>query len=151
MSCRYVMFVAGTIGLAVFVSTSASAGDVPGMRCSEIGSFARQVAEHKAEGISIDEAIRRLRESFGSKHLDTEHELEKIVRAIYGVQIFSTASPEEVGTAYRTACEMGWQSPGILRDLALDGYGAVWCGRPLGTCWPGLELRDDTAQQLAGG
>jgi len=128
MSCRYVMFVAGTIGLAVFVSTSASAGDVPGMRCSEIGSFARQVAEHKAEGISIDEAIRRLRESFGSKHLDTEHELEKIVRAIYGVQIFCTASPEEVGTAYRTACEMGWQLPasfGTRRWTAMGRFGAA--------------------------
>src|SRR5207248_7573980 len=53
------------------------AGDVPGMSCSEIGSFARQVAEHKAEGVSIDEGIRRLRQSFGSEHLDTEHELEK--------------------------------------------------------------------------
>ena len=55
----------------------------------------------------MDDAIRRLRQSFGSEHADSEHELEKIVRAIYGMQIFSTASPEEVGTAYQTACEMG--------------------------------------------
>ena len=105
MSCRNVLLAVGTIVLAVFANTSATASDVPGMTCSEIGSFARQV--HKAEGVSIDEGIRRLRQSFGSEHLDTEHELEKIIRAIYGMQIFSTASPEEVGTAYQTACEMG--------------------------------------------
>src|SRR6266550_6291384 len=107
MSYRNVMLLMGTIVLAVFASTSATASDVPGMTCSEIGSFARRVAEHKAEGVSIDEGIRRLRQSFGSEHLDTEHELEKVVGAIYGMQIFSTASPEEVGTAYQTACEMG--------------------------------------------
>ena len=107
MSCRNVLLAVGMIVLAVSASTSATASDVPGMTCSEIGSFARQVAEHKAEGVSIDEGIRRLRLSFGSEHADTEHELEKIVRAIYGKQIFSTASPEEVGTAYQTACEMG--------------------------------------------
>jgi len=101
------MLLIGTIVLAVFASTSATASDVPGMTCSEIGSFAQQVAERKAEGISVDDAIRRLRLSFGSEHADTEHELEKIVRAIYGKQIFSAASPEEVGTAYQTACEMG--------------------------------------------
>jgi hypothetical protein len=100
------MLVVGTIGLAVFASTSVNASDVPGMTCSEIGSFAQQVAQRKAEGISIDAVVRHLRESFGSKHLDTEHELEKIVRAIYGMQIFSTATPDEVGTAYQTACEM---------------------------------------------
>jgi hypothetical protein len=107
MSYRNVMFLMGTIVLAVFASTSAIASDVPGMTCSDIGSFARQVAQRKAEGLSVDDAIRRLRQSFGSEHADTEHELAKIVRAIYGKQIFSTASPEEVGTAYQTACEMG--------------------------------------------
>ena len=101
------MLFAGTITVAVFASMSASASDVPGMTCSEIGSFAQQVAQRKAAGVSIGEAVRHLRKSFGSKHLDAEHELEKIVRAIYGMQIFSTASPEEVGTAYQTACEMG--------------------------------------------
>ena len=106
MPCRSEMLFVGTIMVAVFASTSASASDVPGMTCSEIGSFAHQVTQRKAEGFSIDEAVRHLRESFGSKHLDTEQELEKIVRAIYGMHIFSTASPEEVGTAYQTACEM---------------------------------------------
>jgi hypothetical protein len=107
MSCRNVLLVVGTIVLAVFASRSANASDVPGMTCSEIGSFAQQVAQRKAEGVSRDDAIRRLRQSFGSEPADTEHELEKIVRAIYGMQIFSTASPAEVGTAYQTACEMG--------------------------------------------
>ena len=106
MSCRNVLLVVGTIVLAVFASTSATASDVPGMTCPEIGSFAQEVAQRKAEGVSVDDAIRRLRQSFGSEHADSEHELEKIVRAIYGMQIFSTASPEEVGTAYQTACEM---------------------------------------------
>ena len=76
------------------------------MTCIEIGSFARQVAKHKAEGASMDETIRRLREVFGVQDADVERELEKIVRAIYGIQIFSTASPEEVGMAYQTACEL---------------------------------------------
>ena len=106
MSCRNVLLAVGIIVLAVFASTSATASDVPGVTCSEIGSFARRVAGHKAEGVSVD-AIRRLRQSFGSEHLDTEHELEKIDRAIYDKQIFSAASLEEVGTAYQTACEMG--------------------------------------------
>src|SRR5437588_9636162 len=107
MSCRNVLLVVGTIVLAVFASTPATASDVPGMTCPEIGSFAQQVAQRKAEGVSVDDAIRRLRQSFGSEHADSEHELEKIVRAIYGMLIFSTASPEEVGSAYQTACEMG--------------------------------------------
>ena len=107
MSYCNVLLLMGTIGLAVFASRSAIASDVPGMTCSEIGSFAQQVAQRKAEGVSVDDAIRRLRLSFGFEHAGTEHELEKIVRAIYGMQIFSTASPEEVGTAYQTACEMG--------------------------------------------
>jgi len=106
MSYRNVMLLMGTIVLAVFVSTSVIASDVPGMTCSEIGSFAQQVAEHKAEGVFVDDAIRRLRQSFGSEHADTEHELEKIVRAIYGMPIFSTSRPDEVGTAYQAACEM---------------------------------------------
>ncbi len=105
MSCRNVMLLMGTIVLAVFASTSAIASDVPGMTCSEIGSFAQQVAQRKAEGVSVDDAIRRLRQSL-SQHPDTEHELEKIVRAIYGMQIFSNASPAEIGTAYETACEI---------------------------------------------
>lgn len=99
MPCSNIILFVGNIVVAVFASTSASASDVPGMTCSEIGSFAHQVTQRKAEGVSINEAVRHLRESFGSKHLDTEHELENIVRAIYGMHIFSTASPEEVGTA----------------------------------------------------
>ena len=99
MSCRNVLLVVGTIVLAVFASTSATASDVPGMTCSEIGSFAQQVAVQRAEGVSIDKAVGRVRQSL-SQHPDTEHELEKIVRAIYGMQIFSNASPAEIGTAY---------------------------------------------------
>src|SRR5438046_7280448 len=53
----------GTIVLAVFASTPATASDVPGMTCPEIGSFAQQVAQRKAEGVSVDDAIRRLRQS----------------------------------------------------------------------------------------
>jgi hypothetical protein len=54
----------------------------------------------------MDETIRHLREVFGVRDADVERELEKIVRAIYGIQIFWTASPEEVGMAYKTACEL---------------------------------------------
>jgi hypothetical protein len=107
MSCRNVLLVVGTIVLAVFASRSANASDVPGMTCSEIGSFAQQVAQRKAEGISVDDAIRRLRYPSTPNTLTPSIELEKIVRAIYGMQIFSTASPTEVGTAYQTACEVG--------------------------------------------
>src|SRR5205085_11107153 len=106
MSCRNVLLVVGTIVMAVFASTPATASDVPGMTCPEIGSFAQQVAQRKAEGVSVDDAIRRLRQSFGSEHGDSEHELEKIVRASCGMQIFATASPEDGGTAYEPACEL---------------------------------------------
>jgi len=82
-------------------------GDVPHTSCSEIGSFARQVAEQKTKGIPLEVAMRRLRRSFGSEYPDTERELEKIVQAIYGVEVFSAATPEEVGSAYQLACEMG--------------------------------------------
>ena len=54
----------------------------------------------------MDETTRRLRASFGVQDADTKRELEKIVRAVYRIPIFSTASPEEVGRAYQTACEL---------------------------------------------
>ena len=97
----------GIIGINLLASTPAVATDVPGMSCSDIGSFARQIAQQKAEGVPIEDAVRGLRQSFGSGYSATQHELEKIVRAIYTIQIFSIAMPEEVGTAYQTACEMG--------------------------------------------
>ena len=40
------------------------------------------------------------------EYAPTAPELEKLVRAIYGMAIFSTAGPEEVGIAYQTACEI---------------------------------------------
>ena len=83
----------------------AAAIDVPGMTCSEVGSFAQRVAQQKATGVALNQAVPRLRRSFRREHADTEHELEKIVRAIYEMPIFSTVSPEEIGRAYRTACE----------------------------------------------
>jgi phosphoribosylformylglycinamidine (FGAM) synthase-like enzyme len=94
------------IGLAARASIPATTSDVPGVTCVEIGSFARQIAAHKAEGASMDETIRRLRASLGVQDADTERELEDIVRAIYRTPIFSTATPEEVGMAYQTACEL---------------------------------------------
>ena len=93
--------------MAVFASTPACATDVPEMTCAEIAAFAQEVAQQKAEGRPLNDMVRRLRRSFGRKDADTEHELEKIVRAIYHMTIFSTASPEEVGSAYQTACEHG--------------------------------------------
>ena len=99
--------VVAAIGLAVFASTLAFAVDVRRMTCAEIAAFAQEVAQQKAEGRPLYDMVRRLRRSFGRKDADTEHELEKIVRAIYGAPIFSTVSPEEVGSAYQTACEHG--------------------------------------------
>jgi hypothetical protein len=81
--------------------------DVARVRCFNIGSFARFVADQWAEGVPLKKAVRHLRRSFGREHRDTEHELENIVRAIYEIPIFSTVSPAEVGTAYQTACETG--------------------------------------------
>ena len=52
-------------------------------------------------------ALNRLRQSIGAEYPNTERELETIVQAIYGVPIFATATPEEVGTAYDAACELG--------------------------------------------
>ena len=102
-----IIIAVGLIGLAVSVSTPAAAIDVPGMTCSEVGSFAQRVAQQKATGVALNQAVPRLRRSFRREHADTEHELEKIVRAIYEMPIFSTVSPAEVGNAYRTACEKG--------------------------------------------
>src|SRR5690349_9295881 len=88
----------GVIGLAVFVSTPASAIDVPGMTCSEIWSFAQRVAQQKASGVALNQAVPRLRRSFGREHAETEHELEKIVRAIYEMPIFSTVARQKSAT-----------------------------------------------------
>ena len=99
--------IVGGIGIVLLAGTPALATDVPGMSCSEIGSFARKVAEKMAEGVTLDVALRRLRQSLGSEHADTERELGKIIQAIYGKPIFSIATPEEVGTAYQDACEGG--------------------------------------------
>ncbi|MBV8774204.1 MAG: hypothetical protein JO166_18000 [Deltaproteobacteria bacterium] len=95
------------IGIGLCANTAAMATEVPGMSCSQIASFARQVAEQRAEGITRDDALNRLRQSIGAEYPNTERELEKIVQAIYGVPVFSTATPEEVGTAYQAACELG--------------------------------------------
>src|SRR5215472_14908674 len=94
-----IVYVVGAIGVAVFASTPAFAVDVREMTCAEIGAFAQEVAQQKAEGRPLNDMVRRLRRSFERKDADTEHELERIVRAIYRVPIFSTASPEEVGSA----------------------------------------------------
>jgi hypothetical protein len=85
--------------MAVLAITPACSSDVPSLACSEIGSFAWQVAQQKLNEVTLKEAVRRLRKTFGSQHVDTEHELEKIVRGIYRIPIFSTVSPEEVGSA----------------------------------------------------
>jgi hypothetical protein len=77
------------------------------MTCAEIAGFAQEVAQQKAEGLVLTDVVRRLRRSFGRKDADIEHGLENIVRAIYRIPIFSTVSPEEVGSAYQTACEHG--------------------------------------------
>jgi hypothetical protein len=81
--------------------------EVPGMTCAEVGEFARQVAEQKANGALLADALRRLHESVPSGHVDRQRALEDIVKAIYRIEIFSTASPEEVGRAYSFACEIG--------------------------------------------
>ena len=91
----------------VAYSASASAGDVPGMTCSNVGSFARQVAEQKAKGVTLNNAVLTLRQSIGLQYLGTERALEKIIRAIYDVETFSNGPPKEVGAAYQRACEMG--------------------------------------------
>ena len=113
-----IIIAVGLIGLAVSVSTPAAVIDVPGMTCSEVGSFAQRVAQQKVTGVALNQAVPRLRRSFRREHADTEHELEKIVRAIYEMPIFSTVGPEEVGNAYRTACEKGqprWSGETIPR------------------------------------
>jgi len=47
---RHDIIVAGIVGLAVLASTPACATDVAGVSCSDIGRFARLVAEQKAKG-----------------------------------------------------------------------------------------------------
>src|SRR5438477_11607233 len=94
------------VGLSAFATTPTLGSDVPGMSCSEIGSFARHVAEQKAEGVAPQDEVRRLRQSLGAEYPGTARELEKIITAIYSMKILATSTPEEVGTAYQTACEM---------------------------------------------
>ncbi|MBV8894257.1 MAG: hypothetical protein JO266_20175 [Acidobacteria bacterium] len=48
-----------------------------------------------------------MRQSIGAEYPNTERELETIAQATYGVPIFSTATPEQVGSAYHAACELG--------------------------------------------
>jgi hypothetical protein len=100
--------VAFAIWSAILVySASALAGDVPGMTCSDVGSFAREVAEQKAKGVTLNNAVLTLRQSIRLEYLGTERALEKIIRAIYDVETFSNATPKEVGAAYQRVCEMG--------------------------------------------
>jgi hypothetical protein len=63
MAGHDIIRVLGQIALAVLASTPAVASDVPGMTCAEIGSFAERVAQQKAEGVSFDDTVRRLRRS----------------------------------------------------------------------------------------
>jgi len=93
----------GLIGLGLIAQES---DEVPGMTCAEIGEFARQVAEQKANGAILPDALRAVRRSVPLEHRDRERALEDFVTAIYRIEIFSTASPEEVGDAYQVACEM---------------------------------------------
>jgi hypothetical protein len=99
--------VLGAIGLAVFANTPVVAADVREMTCAEIAAFAQEVAQQKAEGLPRNDVVRRLRRSLGRKEAETDHQLENIIHAIYGIPIFSSVSPEEVGSAYQTACEHG--------------------------------------------
>jgi hypothetical protein len=116
MPGQFIVRVVVAIGLAAFASTPAFASDVSAMSCSQIGGFARQVAEQKLKGVMLKDAVRRFRKSFGSRYADTDHELENIVRGIYRIPIFSTVSPEEVGNAYQIACEKG-KSPAQITAI----------------------------------
>jgi len=102
-----IVIVVGAIGMAMFASPLAFCQRVREMTCAEIAAFAQQVAQQKEWGRPLNDMVRRLRRSLGRQDADTEHELEMIVRAIYGMPIFSTVSPAEVGNAYQTACEHG--------------------------------------------
>jgi hypothetical protein len=65
MPGQFIVRVVGAIGLAVFASTPAFASDVSAMSCSQIGGFARQVAEQKLKGVTLKDAVHRFRKSFG--------------------------------------------------------------------------------------
>ena len=109
MPGSHIVLVVGAIGMAVFASPSAFASDVREMTCAEIAAFAQQVAQQNEQGRALNDIVRRLHRSFGRRNADadTEHELERIVRAIFRVPIFSAVSPEQVGSEYQTACEHG--------------------------------------------
>lgn len=61
----------------------------------------------KASGAPLADTLRRLHEAAASGHAHTERALEDITKTIYRNETFSTAFPEEIGDAYRLACEMG--------------------------------------------
>jgi hypothetical protein len=79
---------------------------VPGMSCYEVRGFAQQVVEQKAIGVDLKEAVTGLRQSLGPEYRDTKRALEKIIQAIYTTRSLSTASSEEVATAYERACKV---------------------------------------------
>lgn len=56
----------------------------------------------KASGAPLADTLRRLHEAAASGRA-----LEDITKTIYRNETFSTAFPEEIGDAYRLACEMG--------------------------------------------
>jgi hypothetical protein len=66
------------IGIGLLTGSAAIGSDVPRMNCSQIGGFAREVAQQKAEGVTREAVIRDLRQSLRSEYAETERELEKI-------------------------------------------------------------------------
>ena len=97
----------GAIALAFFASAPAFSSDVPGLTCSQIGSFARKVAEQKLNGGHTEGRGSSLTKMHRVPVRGAEGELGKIVRGIYRIPTLSTVSPEEVGSAYQIACESG--------------------------------------------
>jgi hypothetical protein len=105
-AAQHALGVFGFIGLALIGQGS---DDVPGMTCAEIGEFARHVAEHKATGATLPDTLSRLHQAAESEQVDRARALEKIIKAIYRIEIFSTATPEQVGTL--TSLHVRWAEP----------------------------------------
>jgi len=77
------------------------------MTCAEVGEFARQVAEQKANGALLADALRRLHESVPSGHVDRQRALEDIVKAIYRIENFLDRQPRRSWACLQFACEIG--------------------------------------------
>lgn len=76
---------------------------IPGIPCEMVGSIATGIAIDRGTGHPLDQELAEMRES-ASPGDPSERPLEVMIRSIYLLPAFQSASPEEVGQAYERTC-----------------------------------------------